>query len=147
MKMISIKDGTLETGSHWDWDITLRGRPIITVDFHHTITTECPNCYGVSDEAINRIENGYPQKGVKEALEELHKTFDIWIFTGSGHFWDEEKLNSIKAFLDQYKIPYDRILTDKPPACFMIDDRAIHHTGWENTLREIKSRVETKKRT
>lgn len=145
--MISIKDGTANTHSHWDWDINLRGKPVITVDFHHTITTECPNCYGTDDKTINRIENGVPQKGVKEALTELSKTFEIWVFTGSGNFWGPEQLNSIQEFLYKYEIPYDKILFNKPPAYFMIDDRAVYHKSWTSTLREIKSRLKQTKRT
>lgn len=133
------RDGTPQTGSHWDWDIEGYGKPIITVDFHHTITKRCSACPG--EDLGDTKANGEPQEGVVEALTELSKTFKIIIFTGSGNFWDKNQCQTIIDYLKKYGIPFDEIRFDKPPASYMIDDRALHHTSWENTLAEIKRRT------
>lgn len=135
--MVKWKDGTPETGSHWEWDVEW-GKPIICVDFHHTITTRCGACDGGD---IKDFITGVPQEGVTEALKELSKTFRILIFTGSGSFWKGKKLQMIVDWLDKHKIPYDDIRFDKPPAAFIIDDRSVHHRSWSETLKEINKRI------
>jgi hypothetical protein len=46
----------------------------------------------------------------------------------------------MRKFLKKHGIPFDRILQIKPPACFIIDDRAIHHTSWKSTMNTITAR-------
>lgn len=127
-----IRDGTEKTGSHWHTSYHSH-RPLITVDFDHTITKTCPACPGWKGVYVL-------QEGVREALTELHKTFDIVILSGGGNYIPNYK-TVIKNFLDSHKIPYNGIEDQKPPACFMIDDRAIHHKGWGETLSEIQRRL------
>jgi len=68
------------------------------------------------------------------------------IYTGAGEFWDEQhRKDGVEDWLKKYEIPYDEIRYGKPPACFIIDDRAVHHTGWRDTLREIRRRENVKK--
>lgn len=144
--MKEIKDGTPETRSHWKH--LSDGKPILCVDFHHVITMDCEAC-----KDGNR--NYTVQKGVKEALISLRKTFRIVIYTGnpSGMSWLKNHLYKggidgifgykahMKWWLKQHEIPFDDIIFTKPPACFLIDDRAIHHTSWANTLSEINRRM------
>lgn len=139
--MRTIRDGTKHTNSHW----TFNGKPVITVDFDHTITRKCLAC-------DDKLDNDGVQEGAVKALRFLHKHFRIWIFTGdpkmitsdSDHDEGEKigrSIDEIKLFLDKHKIPYDRILQTKPPAIFLIDDRAITHRSWEETLYEIEERM------
>ena len=134
--MKEIFDGTEYTKSHWKSFV----KPTICIDFHHTITTEC--------EACSDFKGTYKiQEGAVETINSLNKDFTIIIYTG-----DPEKLISagilpsdykkkVENFLKSNNIHYDNILFSKPPAIFIIDDRAIHHKGWESTISEIKSRL------
>lgn len=133
-----VYDGTPKTGSHWR-HVGVRGKPILAVDFHHVVTTRCSACPG--NDLGDVHTNGPPQDGVREALLELCKDFFILIYTGSGNFWSPEKCKSIIDYLEDHKIPYDDVRFDKPPAIFIVDDRAIHHIGWTETLEEIKRRL------
>lgn len=134
-KLKEVKDGSSDTMSHWSWK---SGKPIISVDFHHTITTTC--------EACEHFDGKYHlQKGVKEALAELSKHFRIIIFTGNpdGNEWiknvDAYK-KKMRNFLDSNGMLYP-IHFVKVPSIFIIDDRAIHHRSWLETLEEIHRRV------
>ena len=140
--MQKILDGTKETNSHFTQFV---GKPVLAVDFDHTITTKCMAC----DDGL---ENDGIQKGAKEALDELSKDFRIWIYTGDPTLVTEsagipngEKFGrtiaDIKNFLEEHDIPYNRILQTKPPACFLVDDRAITHKSWAKTIMEIKNRI------
>lgn len=131
-----IHDGSPFTNSHW---INLNGgKQIILVDFDHVITTKCLACKdGLKDDGL--------QDGVREALIELSKHFQIWIFTGNYDYLDanipvKRTVKAIREFLTSHGIPFDNVLQTKPPACFIIDDRAIHHKSWKDTLAEIKRR-------
>ena len=143
--MMNVKDGTPETNSHWT---QIFDKPIVCVDFHHTITKNCPACPDFSgsyilqdDVAKDSIIRGCD---VKEAMMILKKWFRIIIFTGnpdgldfikSGRYKEE-----IKEFLDENEIPYDKIMFTKPPAMFIIDDRGIHHESWTKTIEEVLRR-------
>lgn len=129
-----FNDGNKETGSHWI--SPHKSKPIISVDFDHTITQNCVTC---SDwDGKHRL-----QKGVKEALQKLSKDFDIVILTAGGNYFRGYK-RMVKKFLKENGIPFTRIDASKPPAVFLIDDRAIHHEGWEKTLEEINRRINSR---
>jgi len=137
--MKEIRDGTFFTNSHWKAFPSIDGddRPILLVDFDHTITTKCLVC-------SDYYENG-PQEGAKEALKQLSERYRIWIFTGNYNYIDPKaKLMKTAEQIDQWlrmhEIPFEKVLQTKPPACFIIDDRAIHHTSWHNTLKTIDER-------
>lgn len=121
----------LKTGSHWTWDTNTNGKPIITVDFDHTLTTLCGVC-------ANNDDCGEVQPLAKEVLTELSKDYQIWVFSGRTQ---QEDRKIIKDFMEKHGLPYDEIILGKPYACFMIDDRAIHHVGWKETMAEIKERT------
>ena len=70
MEEFYITEG-LRTGSHWTWNTKERGKPIIAVDFDHTITDGCTICSG------NVVDT---QHGVVEAMKKLHETFKIVIY-------------------------------------------------------------------
>lgn len=132
--MKEIFDGTKETNSHWSWK---SGKPVVCVDFHHTITTHCEACPAFSGYKL--------QEGVKEALQLLKEDFRIFIYTGNpeGNEWisnPDEYKNKLILFLEYNHIPFDKILFTKPPSIFIIDDRAIHHTSWKETLHQIVKR-------
>jgi len=133
---MDIRDGTDETNSHWT---QTEGKPIILVDFDHTITKKCLAC----DDKLD--DDGVQENAVK-TLQELSKDFRIWIYTGSGVHLDYAKplqrtKSSIEEFLKKYNIPFEKVLQTKPPACFIIDDRAIHHKSWRETGEEITRRM------
>lgn len=138
---MDIRDGTELTNSHWTQK---EGKPIILIDFDHTITKKCLACSdGLKGDGL--------QENAKEAIQELAKEFRIWIFTGSGIHLDyaiplQRTKASIEEFLRKHDIPFEKVLQTKPPACFIIDDRAIHHEGWEETIREIKHRRNLKEK-
>jgi len=136
--MKSIKDGTPETNSHWT---QIFDKPKLCVDFHHTITNNCEACPDFSGSYIL-------QDRVKEVLMRLSKQFEIIIYTGNPDGLEFIKSGTykegIKDFLKENEIPYSEILFTKPPAMFIVDDRAIHHTGWAETLDKIQKRGDIK---
>ena len=136
--MKPILDGTPETGSHWYW--REEGKPLIGVDFHHTISLRCGACPG---EEYGGLCAGEPQKGVADALRELQKDFRIVIYSGYGCVASEEgdANQEIRDYLEKHGIPWDDIVQKPYPFAFMIDDRAVHHKGWKTTLAQIQSRI------
>jgi len=137
VEMREIKDGTRFTNSHWK--AVGSKKPIICIDFDHTITTKCLAC-------SDGLEGNALQVGAKEAIIELSKDFQIYIYTGSKKYIKagnpiQRSVSDIKRFLVNNEIPFDKILQTKPPACFIIDDRAVHHASWAQTLSEIKLRM------
>jgi len=133
--MTNILDGTKQTNSHWTQK---EGKPILLIDFDHTITKKCLACE-------DGLDNDGIQEGAGEAILALSKDFRIWIYTGSGQHLDEAKTlqrlkSSIENTLIWNGIPFEKVLQTKPPACFIIDDRAIHHKSWTQTIQEIEKR-------
>lgn len=108
-------------------DVPLR----LAIDFDNTIHDP------------NNVPKGYklgqPIKGVQEALQGLKKdgaiivVHSIWADT-------ETHCEAISKWMRYFHIPYDFITNIKPDCDFYIDDRAIHHTTWGNTLAEIEKR-------
>ena len=129
-QLVDIHDNMF-TKSHWFWPIKFLGKPILLVDFDHTITSQCLAC-GDKDYDLFKCE---PQPEAKKILDDLHNRYTIIIFTGrvSG-------AKQIIEYLKLYKIPFDVVQLNKPQACFIIDDRAIHHVSWLKTSQEIKRR-------
>lgn len=138
---MDIRDGTKETNSHWTWNKDTFGKqkPIILVDYNHTITKKCLGCEdGLAGDGI--------QEGAVDALRLLSNTFRIIIFTGNLEYVEnapkfQRSVRDIKNNLTKHGIPFDDVLQIKPPACFIIDDRAIHHKSWRETGEEITRRM------
>jgi 5'(3')-deoxyribonucleotidase len=78
---------------------------------------------------------GEPLKNAKEALDILHKHFNIIIFsvrdeTKEGH-------EAIVGWLQKHDIPYDAI-TSKKPAALIVDDNCVVFKGnWKQTIQDI----------
>lgn len=139
--MKEIQDGTEETRSHWK-NFAL-GKPIVLVDFDHTITKQCLACHDYEETLDSRTV----QEGVAEALRKLAEKYYIIIFTGNANARNSHipknlmrSKDEMAKFLRTHNIPFDDIQQTKPPACFIIDDRAIHHTSWKHTMEEIDRR-------
>lgn len=141
--LIRIRDDAEGTGSHWTWDVEKLGKPIITVDLDHTITKKCGACDG------GFIADGIQEHCV-EVLRRLQERYRIIIFTGNYKYIRGSKppalrtVEAIETFLIENDVPFDEISQEKPPACFMLDDRAIRHEGWLSDERKIKRREKMK---
>jgi len=68
----------------------------------------------------------------------LSKKFTIIIFTGRRSVLQKIE---IEDKLKTWGVPFDEVMIGKPQACFMIDDRAVHHKSWRLTLEEISNRM------
>lgn len=76
-----------------------------------------------------------PLPGAKEALAKLRAAgHSIVIYTARG--WAE--YNVTKHWLDEHGMAYDAIHMGKPIAHIWIDDRAIGHKNWNQTLADLR---------
>jgi len=108
---------------------------IIYVDFDHTLAD--------TDHPLPGYKMGPPMKGAFEALSSLRrKGHEVVIFTVRGGTY--EGIKSIRDWMHYFKIPYDSITNVKGNFDILVDDRAIFHTSWEQTLREMTERLESK---
>lgn len=102
------------------------------------------------DRTIHKYSKGYhdgtlydePIPGAKEALDILHdRGYEIIIFTARCSSESKDRVSqmkSVKKWLDNHGIYYDRITSDKLPAFAYIDDLGIRFKGnWRDTLRDI----------
>lgn len=112
--------------------------PTICIDFDGTIANwaEYP-------------EPGPPMEGVKAALQEL-KDMGFTLCIASSRTSDEinrhpidkqVEIKRMEHYLEKYQIPYDIVLeSDKVPATFYIDDRAIEFkNNWKEIIKRIKN--------
>ena len=78
-----------------------------------------------------------PIEGVDEALAELSKRYRVIVFTTRADTDDREQ--EVWGWLEKHDLAqYVSVVSAcKPPAMFYIDDRAIRHVDWTQTLREI----------
>ena len=110
-----------------------RRRPKIVVDFDGTI----------ADDVFPDIGN--PKEGVIEALNKLKEAgFEITIHScRTGSYLKEtlpdDQYETIKKFMDYYKIPFDQIwVPDKPIASAYIDDKAIRYeNNWDEIVNNL----------
>ena len=78
---------------------------------------------------------GAPLEGAREALIKLSKTNDIIIHT----VWGDEKGKQVIAdWMKYYNFPELEITNVKPRADCYIDDKAIKHISWEQSLKDIR---------
>ena len=84
-----------------------------------------------------------PVPGAREAMNELkERGYELVIFSArtgkSKPDWKEQE-RMVKEWLIKYDIPFDMITSEKLPAEFYIDDRAVRFEGnWAATLQVIK---------
>jgi len=84
-----------------------------------------------------------PIAGAREAMNELkERGYEIVIFSArtgkSKPDWKEQE-RMVREWLIKYDIPFDMITSEKLPAEFYIDDRAVRFEGnWAATLQVIK---------
>lgn len=79
-----------------------------------------------------------PLGGAREALQKLHDAgHTLIIYTARG--WAEYRYT--KEWLDKNGFVYDGLHMGKPIADYWIDDRAIGHSNWDDTLRQLEQRA------
>lgn len=116
----------------------------VMIDFDKTIYSSKS---GWNDGKLN--DDPFPD--AKESIDELKsKGYEIIIFTtrASKAACDEFKTNvddavqSIRNYLDNYGIYFDRITGEKLAADFYIDDKVVHikNGNWKNVMSQIKKR-------
>ena len=114
-------------------------KPVAVIDFDGTIT----------DHMFPKI--GPIKEGAKESLQEIRDLgFEIHICScrtnhevSTSIIERLEQIKKMKKFLDDNKIPYDKILNnDKPVAFAYIDDRGIgFRDNWKETVSELKNMI------
>ena len=78
---------------------------------------------------------GPPMPGAKEAMDILKQRGNtLIVFSVRGY---EPHRKVLADWLDYYQIPYDDITNIKVQCDWIIDDRAIRHISWANTLLKI----------
>lgn len=99
------------------------------------------------DTLCNRLTN-QPIQGAVEALKQLKSEGFTLLISSSRmnpELWGELvkfREKEITDWMQQYGIPYDRIVLYKPSADVYIDDKALRFEGdWEKTIQEIGKRV------
>jgi phosphoglycolate phosphatase-like HAD superfamily hydrolase len=94
---------------------------------------------GVIHDRANPVEGrklGPPLPGAVEALDDLHAAghtiivHTLMATTPSG-------TRVVEDWLDYYGIEHHGVTAIKPAADFYIDDKAIRHTSWPDTLQQI----------
>ncbi len=79
-----------------------------------------------------------PLPGAREALARLRAAgHTIIVYTARG--WAEFRMT--RQWLDDHGFEYDGLHMGKPIADVWIDDRAVAHRDWEQTLRELDARL------
>lgn len=118
--------GSAPTFSHWHDNEHIRrgGKVVIIVDFDHTVVKTCPSC-------VN--EGMRLQDYALTSMLDLAERYYIIMFTAR----PDEDYGHIERFLKLKGVPFDELRVDKPCAYVTIDDRAIHHTGWDSTMAEL----------
>ena len=123
--------------------LSIKSPKRVMVDFDRTIHKYSE---GWSDGTVYDI----PISGAREALNELkERGYEIVIFSArtgkSKPDWKEQE-RMMKEWLIKYGIPFDMITSEKLPAEYYIDDRAVRFEGnWAATLqviRQLESMIE-----
>lgn len=86
--------------------------------------------------AQNGNKMGEPLPGVIQAMEELYdRGYGIIIFTVRAK--TEQGIEVVEGWLDHYGIDYHQVTAVKPNAAIFIDDRAIRHLNWDDTMNQV----------
>lgn len=99
----------------------------IAIDFDGVVAHYVPGM-------ASRDEQGLPIDDARVAMRRLKHDFRFNII-----IWTSRPITrNLKRWLENYNIPYDKII-QKPDCHMFIDDRAIKFNGnWNETLQEIK---------
>ena len=73
-----------------------------------------------------------PVPGIKEAIEQISKQYDVVVVSTRCARYDG--LKAVAKYLADHDIRVDRIVSEKPPALCYIDDRAICFDGNSEAL-------------
>lgn len=104
-------------------------RQTIAIDFDGTI------CKFPKFISPSKIPYG-PMEGAKEALDAIHEYFRVVVFSVRAS--TPEGAKAIATWMDENKIPFDSITSEKPHASLYIDDNALRFEGdWKATLQQI----------
>lgn len=80
---------------------------------------------------------GGPLPGAKEAMEWLvERGFCICIYSLKAR--TDNGRSTVVRWMEYYGIPYHSISYVKPDSVVYIDDRAIRHTDWDSTMRQLR---------
>jgi hypothetical protein len=134
--------------SLWEAQVTIPVIDGIPYDVGHTILCDFDGTIAQYTWPAPLKE---PMPGVVEALKRLKSAgYYIIIFTSRmWHGWYEligleewrKKTLEMELFLERYEIPYDLISSEKRPALWIVDDRAIQATGSETFWRNFADAV------
>jgi hypothetical protein len=105
------------------------------------------------DGPVHRYSKGYlngqiydiPTEGSKEALQFLkNEGFEIVIFTtrvSQEEHPETFQLNAqtLRNWLDNYDIPFDRVTSEKLLALAYIDDRGVRFSSWSDTIQFLNN--------
>lgn len=93
-------------------------------------------CTPVSNRvAINDVQDCELLEGSVESLQELKKLgHRITIYTTR----DASLGPNTEVWLQSHKVPYDRIIFNKPQVDLMIDDKCFKFTNWEDLFDAYK---------
>lgn len=81
---------------------------------------------------------GPPLPGAEDALESLiQEGHEVIIFTEMAKTDSGRK--AVADWLEYFDIPYSEITAVKPNAEIFIDDRALHFTSWQSTIKQLGS--------
>jgi hypothetical protein len=101
---------------------------ILAIDFDDTIHDR--------QHPLPNKRMGAPLPGAVEALETLAEqgntiiVHTVMATTGSG-------TKAVQDWLEFYDVPHHGVTAIKPQADWYIDDKAIRHVDWNNTLQEL----------
>lgn len=102
-------------------------KPILAIDFDNTI------------HDISNISKGHklgtPVHGAVEALQTLSQHYQIYIHTLRA--LEGENPAYVVQWLTYFGIPFEKVTAIKPDAQYFIDDRGIHFSNWDETLRQL----------
>mgnify|MGYP000989008617 CR=1 FL=1 len=100
------------------------------------------------DDTLCNRSDSQPIQGAPEALKQLKSEGYIILISSARinpEVWGDLvkfREKEIADWLEQYNIPYDKIVHFKPSADLYIDDKALRFEGdWNMTLDEIKRRL------
>lgn len=101
----------------------MKGKPVIAIDLD-----------GVLMKNTSGANYQDPMPNASVVVKELHKNFEIVIFTARMNGKDARNVKDIRKNIADWcaknDIPFDDITAVKPKALMYIDDRCLRFTNW-----------------